>query len=262
MIDMDDWLTKWDWEWTWFEFDKWLMSPHSWSGVLIKKHVSCDVHLRQIQTSHEQMWIESIDVQPHINNPHPSHYDLGNVISLNLIILSIIPTFVHFIHPFVFIVVVIWDLIEFDDKTHNTFNSRMNVMKSNVNEWSTSSIIICSFNLKLQTQSEKSHQMKDGSGDLIANMLKQVECMVVDSLISVKVEDDIQQFDCKVQMDWWMSCLNKGFVDSISHKEQSHNCKCLPSVNNDSVHSESQVPCKVVSQCYSSSSCSLSLIMF
>ena len=38
-------------------------------------------------------------------------------------------------------------------------------------------------NLKLQTQSEKSHQMKDGSGDLILNMLKQVECMVVDSLI-------------------------------------------------------------------------------
>ena len=53
----------------------------------------------------------------------------------------------------------------------------------------------------LQTQSEKSHQMKDGSGDLIVNMLKQVECMVVDSLISVKVEDDLQQFDCKVHTD-------------------------------------------------------------
>ena len=61
-----------------------------------------------------------------------------------------------------------------------------------------------SINLKLQKQSEKSHQTKDGSEDLIVNMLKQVECMVVDSLISVKVEDDIQQSDCKVQMDWRM----------------------------------------------------------
>ena len=59
-----------------------------------------------------------------------------------------------------------------------------------------------SINLKLQTQSEKSHQMKDASGDLIVNMLKQVECMVVDSLISVRVEDDLQQSDCKAQMDW------------------------------------------------------------
>ena len=118
-----------------------------------------------------------------------------------------------------------------------------------------------SISLKLQTQSEKSHQTKDGSGDLIVNMLIQVECMVVGSLISVKAEDDPQQFDCKIQMDWRISCLNKGFVDSISHKEQSHNCKCLPSLNNDSVHSESQVPCKEVSQCYSSSSCPSSLIM-
>ena len=86
-----------------------------------------------------------------------------------------------------------------------------------------------SINLKLQKQSEKSHQTKDGNGDLIVSMLKQVECMVVDSLISVKVEDYILQSDCKVQMDWRISCLNKGFVDSISHKEQSHNCKCLPS---------------------------------
>ena len=118
--------------------------------------------------------------------------------------------------------------------------------------------IIHQINLRLQKQSLIFVQKKDGSGDLIVNMLKQVECMVVDSLISVKVEDDLQQFDCKVQMDWRMSCLNKGFVDSIIHKEQSHNCKCLPSLNNDSVHSESQVPCKEVSQCYSSSSCSSS----
>ena len=59
-----------------------------------------------------------------------------------------------------------------------------------------------SINWKLQTQSSKSHQMKDASGDLIVNMLKQVECMVVDSLISVKVEDDLQQSGCKVQRDW------------------------------------------------------------
>ena len=77
MIDMDDWWTQWDGEWTWFEFDKWLMIPQSWSGVSIKNHVSCDVHFRQIQTSHEQMSIESIDAQPHINNPHSWQYWFG-----------------------------------------------------------------------------------------------------------------------------------------------------------------------------------------
>ena len=40
----------------------------------------------------------------------------------------------------------------------------------------------------LQTQKMKSHQMKDGSGGLIVNMLTQVECMVVDSLVEVKVD--------------------------------------------------------------------------
>ena len=64
--------------------------------------------------------------------------------------------------------------------------------------------------------------MKDGSGDLIVNMLKQVECKVVDSLISVKVEDDLQQSDCKVQMNWRISCPNKGFV-SVATKNRDIN---------------------------------------
>ena len=42
--------------------------------------------------------------------------------------------------------------------------------------------------ISLQTHSNKSHQMKDGSGGLIVNMLTQVECMVVDSLMKVKVD--------------------------------------------------------------------------
>ena len=40
----------------------------------------------------------------------------------------------------------------------------------------------------LQTHSNKSHQMKDASGGLIVNMLTQVVCMVVDSLMKVKVD--------------------------------------------------------------------------
>ena len=40
----------------------------------------------------------------------------------------------------------------------------------------------------LQTQKMKSHQMKDESEGLIVNMLIQVECMVVDSLVEVKVD--------------------------------------------------------------------------
>ena len=37
--------------------------------------------------------------------------------------------------------------------------------------------------IKNQTHSCISHQMKDGSGDLIAHTFEQVECMVVDSLV-------------------------------------------------------------------------------
>ena len=40
----------------------------------------------------------------------------------------------------------------------------------------------------LQTHSNKSHQMKDASAGLIVNMLTQVECRVVDSLMKVKVD--------------------------------------------------------------------------
>ena len=40
----------------------------------------------------------------------------------------------------------------------------------------------------LQTQQMQSHQMKDASAGLIVNMLTQVECMVVDSLMKVKVD--------------------------------------------------------------------------
>ena len=45
-------------------------------------------------------------------------------------------------------------------------------------------VVVSSF----QTHSNKSHQMKDVSGGLIVNMLTQVECMVVDSLMKVKVD--------------------------------------------------------------------------
>ena len=113
----------------------------------------------------------------------------------------------------------------------------------------------------LQTQSNKSHQMKDASGGLIVNMLTQVECMVVDSLMQVKVEHHSQQSLCKALLGMKTSCPNKGSVDSILHKEQSHNCKHQPSQNNDSVLTESQVPCKVVSQCCLSLSCSGSCSM-
>ena len=44
----------------------------------------------------------------------------------------------------------------------------------------------------LQTQWMQSHQMKDASAGLIVNMLTQVECMVVDSLMKVKVEQSLQ----------------------------------------------------------------------
>ena len=105
--------------------------------------------------------------------------------------------------------------------------------------------------------------MKDGSGDLIVNMLKQVECMVVDSPVSVKVDVLDSQSEQETLSHSQMIHLNKGFVDSIFHKEQSHNCKHQPSLNNDSVLSESLVPCKEVSQCLVSLSlsCFVLLIM-
>ena len=113
----------------------------------------------------------------------------------------------------------------------------------------------------LQKQWRRSGQMKDGSGGLIVSSLIQVECMVVDSLVAVKVEHHSLQSLCKALLEKRMTCLNKGFVDSTPHKEQSHNCTHQPSSNNDSVLKESLVPCKVVSQCCSSSSCSCSCSM-
>ena len=72
-----------------------------------------------------------------------------------------------------------------------------------VRELKTHTFINNSIN-QLQKQFWKYHQMKDGSVDWIVNMLKQVECMVVDSLVSVKVEHCLPQFDCKVLLDWLM----------------------------------------------------------
>ena len=104
----------------------------------------------------------------------------------------------------------------------------------------------------LQTQWRRSDQMKDGSGGPEQHRLQQVGCRVVDSLDSIWVDVLDWQLRSGTLLHSRMTHLNKGSVDSISHKEQSHNCTHLPSLNNDSVHSESLVPCKEGSQCCSS----------
>ena len=47
--------------------------------------------------------------------------------------------------------------------------------------------------IQLHKHSKKSLKMKDESEGLIANMMKQVEHMVVDSLVSARVEENSQQ---------------------------------------------------------------------